>query len=187
VPYTPFLQYSGPYVQDAGTVGMLHRDQPTLERPGVTYDGRTVFTTFGLEGVNNLGDSHWREDLIALFLDYVWDDPEVTISDITPPGVGEMVILEAEMESGGVPIDVETLRWDFGDGSAFTPAYESDMASYVYASPGVYTVKVEAMDVLGNKVIGEAEINTDKVYVEPLFLPFVARPDSGLPEMNRGN
>ncbi len=40
----PFLNYQGPFNEVDGTVGLLNRDQPTLERPGTTYDGRTVYS-----------------------------------------------------------------------------------------------------------------------------------------------
>ena len=53
LPFTPLLVYRGPEAIDEGVVAMSHRDQPTLERPGISYLGRSIYTTFGLEGIND--------------------------------------------------------------------------------------------------------------------------------------
>ena len=51
--YQPLLRYSDGYALEDGGVAMAHRDQPSLERPGTSYKGRSIYTSFGLEGVNN--------------------------------------------------------------------------------------------------------------------------------------
>ena len=49
---TPLFSYSGLFNQVAGTVGLARRQQPSLEVPGMTYAGRSIFTSFGLEGMS---------------------------------------------------------------------------------------------------------------------------------------
>ena len=55
-----------------GTVAMAHRDQPSLENPGISDSGRSVYTSFGLEGVNNGLNGDSREDLLATLLNWRW-------------------------------------------------------------------------------------------------------------------
>ena len=170
-PYVPLLKYPGPNNLEEGTVAMAHRDQPSLERPGITYRGRSIYTTFGLEGVNNGTGATTREELLGGFLDWAMDVPTVVISDVTTTNASNLTMFEAVLDSNIEGTEGVTYRWDFGDGSEFTPAYESNQVGHTYAVCGNYTVRVEATDSWGNVAIRsyEAEVSNCEAWL--IYLP----------------
>lgn len=158
--YQALLYYPGPYNLEQGAVTVAHRDQPTLERPGITFNGRTIFASFGLEGVNNTPMTTTRAELLGYFLAWAMDEPEVEIEDVTADyGASTLqTVLEAQLDSNIEGTDGVSYRWDFGDGSDYTPAYDSPVVGHTYETCGNYTVRVEATDSWGNRVIGEQDI-----------------------------
>jgi subtilisin family serine protease len=154
-PYMPLFRYPGPFNVENGTVAISHRAQPSLEVPGIDYNGRSIYTTFGLEGVNNSGSGISREDLISAFMDWAWDEPTVTISNTTPENGSHLYILLAEVPGApGVQY-----RWDYGDGSAYSPWYTARGTQHVFPACGEYTVRVEMINIWGNHAIGETTID----------------------------
>ncbi|GAA5528582.1 S8 family serine peptidase [Herpetosiphon gulosus] len=148
--------------------GRLHRAQPSLETPGISYLGRTIYTTFGLEGVNNLSDTTGRQELIQTFFRVLWDDP--TSEVIVMPRASQVwfdVDLTSEYEA--VPVEY---RWDFGDGSAYVTAPAGTLVAHTYATPGqVHTVRVEVTDSYGNKSIATRQVTAPW----GLYLPMVTK------------
>ena len=159
-PYTPLLTYPGPYNLEDGAVAMAHRDQPSLEYPGVAYYGRSIFTSFGLEGINNTPSSTSRAELLSVFMDWAMDEPTVVISDVTDmySDTTSLTALQAHVSSNISGTTGVSYRWDFGDGSSFAGPYEDNIISHAYDSCGTYTVRVEAVDSWGNHTIGTAEV-----------------------------
>lgn len=158
-PYQPLLKYPGTYNVEDGVVAMAHRDQPSLERAGISYYGRSIYTTFGLEGINNGVAATSREDLLGLFLDWAWDEPMVTITATESVTESAMTLFEAAVTSNITDVVGVRYRWDFGDGSDYMGPYASNQASHVYQTCGTYTVRVEATDSLGNRAVGVREVN----------------------------
>jgi len=142
---------------DDGTVAMAHRAQPNLENPGIAYFGRSIYTSFGLEGVNNGLGGISREDLLSAFMDWAMDEPTVTISNTSQPSAGQQTFFEANFASNIVGTTAVGYRWDFGDGSDYQGPYTSNQVGYQYEDCGTYTVRVEAIDTWGNHAIGELE------------------------------
>ncbi|MGC9520331.1 MAG: S8 family serine peptidase [Anaerolineae bacterium] len=171
--YTPLLMYPGANNIDEGVVAMAHRDQPTLERPGITYLGRSVYTTFGLEGVNDVHGGTSRSELLSGFLAWAADEPMVTINNVTPDNASSLTVFEAELTSNITDTHGVSFRWDFGDGSSYTPAYATADASHTYATCGTYTVRVEAVDSWGNRVVGSADVDVDLCLQRLIYLPVV--------------
>ncbi|MEZ4726873.1 MAG: S8 family serine peptidase [Caldilineaceae bacterium] len=191
----PILTYEGPFNLYHGTVAMGHRLQPSLENPGITYDGRSIYATFGLEGMSNdfsatLGITPTtRSQLLGAFLDWTWA-PAPTTVQITDTTVvsGSLYIFSAQA-AYGLQRNTDVLnpqpvqyRWDFGDGSAYLLS-EGAQASHQYLC-GVdnsHTVRVEITDNYGNVVIGSSEIdvsNNCSTNVTPannLYLPIVTK------------
>lgn len=159
----PLLKYSvgGNNVRE-GYVALANRDFVTLERPGVSYLGKSIYFSFGLEGVNDDTGFNTRADLLGAALAWSWDAATVAI-DATPMPTGQVSYFTAMMDSiyGG---DGMTYRWDFGDGTGFTNAYKSATAGHSYTAAGVYTVRVEATNGLGTKAIGETEVTVGSVF-----------------------
>lgn len=172
--FTPLLKYPGPYNMENGVVAVAHRDQPSLESPGISYFGRSIYTSFGLEGVNNGLGGVSREDLMEAFFTWAMDEPTVTITktnnlaDTTP-----MTIFEAELSSNMIGTSGVSYRWDFGDGSDFVGPYESSIAGWAYDVCGDYTVRVEATDSWGNVAIGNLDVSVTQCEANILYLPLI--------------
>ena len=169
--FRPLLKYApgGEFV-DQGYVAMAHRDQPTLERPGTTFEGTSIYFTFGLEGVNDDTGFNTREDLLGAALNWSWDEAEGSIT-VTPAAPGQVTTFTADVTSefGG---DGVTYRWDFGDDTPFTNAYTSATAGHTYAKPGLYTVRVEITNQLGTRIIVETTVRIGSTFV---YLPLIAQ------------
>ena len=175
-PYQALLQYPGPNNVEDGTVAMAHRDQPNLDNPGLAYLGRSIYTTFGLEGVNNGTGTSSRENLLTAFMNWAMDEPTAAIMDVTPSNESDLTMFEATLTSNITGTVGTTYRWDFGDGSSYTPAYKSSTAGHNYAICGTYTVRVEATDSLGNTAIGEQTVKVTNCATWPTYLPLVFGP-----------
>ncbi len=175
-PYQALLQYPGPNNVEDGTVAMAHRDQPNLDNPGLAYLGRSIYTTFGLEGVNNGTGASSREDLLTALMNWAMDEPTAAIMDVTPSNESDLTMFEATLTSNITGTVGTTYRWDFGDGTAYSPTYKSNTAGHNYAICGIYTVRVEATDSLGNTAIGEQTVKVTNCATWPTYLPLVFGP-----------
>lgn len=154
--FTPLFYYEAPSNKDNGTVGMSHREQPSLENPGVAYAGRTVYTTFGLEGVNSDTGFTTREELLQRALDWGWDNPVASVV-ISMTGASKFSFT-ANLTSNIPGTSGVSYRWDFGDDTPYSAWSASSSATHTYAHPGNYTVRVEVIDSLGNHAIGNSTI-----------------------------
>ena len=173
--YSALLKYPGPNNLEDGVVAVTHRDQPSLERPGISYFGRSIYTSFGLEGVNSDTGGTTRDELLEDFFYWAMDEPTVVISDVTTSNASSLSTFEATLDSNILGTEGVTYRWDFGDGTPYTPAYESNLASHTYAVCGTYTVRVEATDSWGNRAIGELTVPLSECEAYLSFLPLVGK------------
>jgi hypothetical protein len=171
-PYLALLKYPGSANLQDGTVAMSHRDQPILERPGVRYLGRSVYTTFGLEGVNNgLSGRTTREQLLTALMNWAMDEPAATIADVTNPNASNLTMFQATLASNIAGTTGVSYRWDFGDGTPYTQAFTSRTVGHTYATCGTYQVRVEAVDSYGNHVIGTLMAPVSNCTTHTIFLP----------------
>lgn len=166
--FTPLFYFKSDTNVDEGTTGMAHRAQPSLEIPGVSYSGRSVYTTFGLEGVNNDTGFTTREELLQQSLNWGWDNPVATIK-INMAGVPQFSFAASLTSNIGGTSGL-SYRWDFGDGTPYTDWSSNSTATHTYAKYGNYTVRVEVIDSLGNHAIGT--ITTQQ---PSIFLPLITR------------
>ncbi|MEM7129255.1 MAG: S8 family serine peptidase [Chloroflexota bacterium] len=156
----PLFYFGGPYNQYNGTVALAHRDQPSLERAGTDYSGRSIYASFGLEGMNEAFNPTarftptTRVELLGAFLDWGWSEPStVVVSNTTATNASELRTFSATLASG----QATQYRWDFGDGSA--PVISgAATAGHHYTYCGIYTVRAEVTDSLGNVAIGSTTI-----------------------------
>ena len=174
--YTPILKYPGSGAIEDNVVSMAHRDQPTLENPGISYLGRSVYASFGLEGVNNSAGFTSRKDLLKTFLNYVWDQPTSSIARTTVlSNSSNLEQFTASYGSNIVGATAVTYRWDYGDGTAYTSSGYSPTTIHTYQYCGPYTVRVEIADSYGNHTIGTQQVNVTKCTVYRVFLYFVVK------------
>jgi subtilisin family serine protease len=179
--YVPLLHHRNSATnEEQGVVAMAHREQPTLERPGVAYAGRSVYMAFGLEGVNNpipgtatMELASTREELLQRALDWAWDEPMVTLA-----GVGEATItFTATLASNVAGVEGVSYRWDFGDGSPYEIT-AGNVVTHTYddSTLMIYDVRVEAMDSLGNRTIGSMAQTIEQggfiIYLPAMFRGF---------------
>ena len=168
----PLFRYAGPYNLQDGIVAIANAAQPSLETPGVTYQGRSLYATFGLEGMSNELNASTgitpttRAELIDLAYTYVTTEPMTpTISNVTTENESNLTIFAASLPEG----DVLEHRWDWGDGSDLTAYFETQFddesgepivaASHTYLNCGTYEVRVEVVDALGDHHLGEQTVD----------------------------
>lgn len=157
--YTPLLRYPGWRNLAEGIVAMAHRDQPSLERPGISYLGRSIYTTFGLEGVNDTLGFTTREQLLSAFLAWAVDEPAVTITDVTPAdNPSALTVLRATLTSNVPGTRGVSYHWDLGDGSALVGPAPGAEVGHRYTACGPVTVRVEVTDSWGNVAIGSLDL-----------------------------
>jgi hypothetical protein len=170
--YRELLRYPGPFNIDEGLVAIAHRDQPTLEFPSIGYLGRTIFTSFGLEGVNNITPTlTTREELIDTFLAWAMDEPVATITEVPYPEGSEVTVFEASVTSNISGTTGVSYRWDFGDGTGIFGPYESATSSHDYELCGTYTVRVEVEDSWGNVAIGTYDVSVGEDCGSMIYFP----------------
>ncbi len=146
-----------------GVVGTSNRMLPSLERPQIYYRGRSIYTGFGLEGVNNSdSDLIKREELLKTFLNWAWDEPQVTLASV---GTGESnlaIMLEAKFSSPITGTTDVSYRWDFGDGTPIQTQKADGKGkmqiNHTYASCGLYPVRVEVTDFYGNRAVNSFNV-----------------------------
>ncbi|MCA9981385.1 MAG: PKD domain-containing protein, partial [Anaerolineales bacterium] len=148
-------------------VGTVHRQQPSLERAGVTWHGRVVYFSFGLEGVNNDTGHMSREALLWQVWRWGTDSPTAVLQ--TTPVTSQTVQFTAVVSNSAT--DIAQYRWDMGDG---TPIFTTTTAvvSHAYGScrPAGYTARVEVQNEWGNTAVaGQSGLVT--CVVEPTPTP----------------
>lgn len=171
-PYVPLMVYGGSHNEEEGVVAMSNRDQPTLEYPAISFHGKVIYTTFGLEGVNNGSAGYLsRSQLLGAFRAWAMDTPMATISDTTGAytATGQQIILTANITNG------VSYRWDFGDGSPYTNQFSSNTIGHTYGACGTYNVRVEATNHWGNKVITSQEVEVTQNCSYYQFMPMISQ------------
>ena len=189
---TPLFSYSGLFNQVAGTVGLARRQQPSLEVPGTTYAGRSIYTSFGLEGMSESFNATYgitptsRAGLLNAIV--VWLNTEPGTVTVTPTLIVSTTLYTFDYDftsnpANPVPTAPVQVRWDFGDGSPYVIAGDATTASrqYVCAEDNVHTVRAEVTDFLGIVTIGETTIdvssscNAGPVSPSAIFLPVIRK------------
>lgn len=171
----PLLYYPGPVNVYHGTVALSHRQQPSLEKPGITYAGRSIYTTFGLEGMSNrfntaLGVTPTtRSEFMALLLAWNWAEPPTAVQ-LTDQALtaSKTHRFEASTIYGQARQTLETIltpapvryRWDFGDQSSVETTSNSSVThAYTCTATNKLAVRVEITDNYGNVIISAKEID----------------------------
>ena len=107
---------------------------------GIAYTGthRTVYFSFGFEGINRSAD---RQQVLEATLNYLGmcTPPEPPQAGFTRLPGSQRRGFQFTNTSQGTPL--MTYTWDFGDGS---PASSQANPAYAYAQPGFYTVTLTA-------------------------------------------
>jgi hypothetical protein len=139
--------------------------------PGTTYAGRSIYTSFGLEGMSESFNATYgitptsRAGLLNAIV--VWLNTEPGTVTVTPTLIVSTTLYTFDYDFARrtrrtrVPTTPVQVRWDFGDGSPYVVAGADGTASrqYVCADDNVHTVRAEVTDTLGIVAIGEVTID----------------------------
>lgn len=187
---TPLFSYGGPFNVFNGTVALARRQQPSLEVPGITYRGRTIFTSFGLEGMSEVLNATYgftpttRAELLGAFV--AWLNAEPGTVTITPTAEVSSTLYTFQYEFTPNPASAATapvqVRWDFGDGTPYLTAGLDGTAAHQYAcgEDNMHIVRAEVTDTLGIVAIGEVSVdvsdncNLGPVNPSALYLPVIS-------------
>lgn len=178
----PVLQYEDDVSEGRQTVAISQRDQVSLEKPELTWNGRTFYTTFGLEGITTTQMVSPPVPVALMQGIDMWLDSEpgtVTLAETTPSTVTGKTVFTVT-HGGPKAYPPIMFRWDFGDGSAYGGTQEP-VAEHTYdcAENNVYTVRVEVTDIMGNRSLGQREVDVSSTCVKPpaagkwLYLPAI--------------
>ncbi len=165
-------------VRAGGVVALASRDGPTLERPTITWPGRTMHFAFGLEGINEDTGFGTRSELILLATSWLLDSPEAAIeAQVHPVGAVSYFTPTLRSAEGG---QLVAQRWDFGDGTLPTELAEVGIspAGHTYQQPGCYLVRAELHDTYGTVVLAERAIEVPPrpmPSLPALYLPWAGR------------
>lgn len=194
----PILRYLGPNNEYDGTVAIAHRQQPSLSVPGITYQGRSIYTTFGLESVGTSAMSSLTltpttgPEMLAYFLDWGWSEPAqsvaishtTAISDITYTfrATALYAVNSAPSAAGqqfaGDPPTAVSYHWDFDDGSGYSKSSTAIINhSFLCTETSIRTVRVAVTDSYGNVAIGTQAVDVgDNCRSAPkIYMPYISK------------
>ena len=193
---TRILSYGGPFSNFGGAVGLANRQQPSLEVPGTTYAGRSIYTSFGLEGMSEVMNPSYgimpasRVSLVGAFLSWLDAEPGTVIVTPTAEVSSTLYTFTYAFTSGWQPgvkaqalAGPQRVRWDFGDGSPYVEAGNDTNAShqYVCSADNVHTARIEITDVYGlvtlGSVVVDATDNCNPTGIVPtgIYLPIIGK------------
>jgi len=168
-----FLRSLEPGSEGNGWVGIVRSMEPTFDNDGVLPgpDYRTVYLSFGLEGINDDTGFNTREELMGELFNWLQDEVEVSLAPASGK-VNELIELNATLTSS-VGAEGIQYRWVFGDGSDIAVT-SSPSAFHVYEAAGTYLARVEVTDAYGHTAMSEAMVTVQP----PVYLTKTATPKS---------
>ncbi len=148
---TPILATLAGMPVGAGYVGLAKACEPTLEADA-PCDYRTVYLSFGLEGMNENRGRTTRPELLDIILRWLLDEVTVTSSDaVWAPNEPFALSCEASSSQGAA---ISSYRWRADVGTAVSSTVTEDASLTVnVGQKGSYTFAVQATDSLGHSAV----------------------------------
>lgn len=180
----PLLRYSvGGGVVHQGFVAGAWRNDPTVDRPGRWYLGRSVYFGFGLEGVNDDTGHTSREDLLKAVRAWLMEAPTLTVgADVKPARRQSYFNVALQSPSGDTGV---RYRATFGDGTGVFETTElqdvdgSTIMGHVWTRPGRYHVVIEGRGAMGITAVWEQDVDVvagpEFHDWDPIYLPVVLK------------
>lgn len=154
---TPLLVAVGGDPADNGYTALAKGDEPTLEDQTGDLPYRTVYMSFGLEGINTWPGTSGRAALLERALDWLLDEVSLTVPDVVGAPNELMTLTCSAKSSRGYP--VSGYRWQVSDGDSQriyqTP---SPTLAVTYDAHGVHELVVEATDTLGHRAVASGTV-----------------------------
>ncbi len=173
----PLLTAIGGQPEQDGTVGLALSSEPSLEEPRDAVNYRTAYLSFGLEGINDNTGYATKADVMSKLLSWLADDVTMSVTGPTTATIGTPISLTASGRSSASDATFTRYRWDFGDGTAVQDTLRPSVF-HTYARPGTHTVRVEATDSYGHKILAFAKVVALKQASGDqwqLYLPYVSQ------------
>jgi len=143
--------------QGAGYVAVAKADEPTLEDDTASLPYRTLYYSFGLEGINNDTGSTTRQALLGRSLTWLKDEVRVSLNDAIGPVYEPFsLVAHASSSEGAAILSYRWLIEQDGVTRIVTTSEPSILLSY--PQEGTYEVSVEATDTLGHKAVAHATV-----------------------------
>ncbi len=124
----------------------------------MSYLGRSVLTTFGLEGLNATADATTRSGLLAAFLAWAEDAPQASIVDVTAANASGWTTLQASLTSPVPGTYGVSYRWDMGDGTPFLGPYRAHRGARLRGAGRLHRAR-GGYRLLGNVAIGALQVH----------------------------
>jgi len=141
----------------SGFMAVAKSDEPTLDSEAVSVPYRSVYYSFGFEGINDNAGRTSRAQLLKRTLDWLMDEVEVTLDDVIG-SVNDPIHLSCQARSS-VTATITSYRWRIGEGDdAQTVVGQSPEATFFFSSRGRVPVAVEVTDSLGHKAVAHADV-----------------------------
>lgn len=155
----PLLFATGALPLEAGYVAVAKSAEPSLERPLPDLPYRSLYYSFGLEGINNDTGFTTRAELLTRSIDWLRDEVTVTLTSPAVGGAHRLVTLSCAATSS-LGAEMQGYRWRIGSGDAARVfASAGPEAQVSFDEHGVYPVMVEATDVLGHRAVAQGEVH----------------------------
>jgi hypothetical protein len=171
MPEPIFQATSGDHLAD-GYTGLATSSDVSLETPMTYADWRSIYLSFGFEGINNpppetlVFDS--RATTMMHLLGFLFTQPTVTLPDYNVDAGAVTLVATAGFATDDTT-DLVQYRWDFGDDSPIqTTAIPT--VTHTYAA-GTFTARVEVSDFYGHTAIDAGAVKATGY----IFLPLVLR------------
>lgn len=138
-------------------IGVAKADEPTLEREQLAIPYRTVYYSFGFEGINNNPGRASRAALLRRTMDWLRDEVTVVLEDRVA-SVYDPVQLSCQAKSS-INAPIVSYRWRIGRGEGEKIVIgERPIITYLFPTRGQFPISVEATDSLGHKAVAHAKV-----------------------------
>jgi len=151
-----FLATEG-FALSGGCVAVGKQGDPSLERRTQAIPYRSLYFSFGLEGVNNNLGSTKRTELLRRSLDWLLDEVSVQLES-SVVAVNNATAIDCSAQAlPGYPVN--QYRWAVtDDAGSRTVTTSTPSVTLLYAQPGTYALAVEATDLLGHRAVAQTDV-----------------------------
>jgi len=142
-----------------GYVAVAKSDEPILEKESASIPYRSVYYSFGFEGINNTSTTTTRIDFLASTLDWLLDEVSVDLDQGIISSRNELTYISCSAVSS-VGAEILSYRWDLGEGQTVTS--DEPTIAHCFSSRGQHAIAVEATDSLGHKAVAQSTVTIVK-------------------------
>jgi len=142
-----------------GIIALAKAEEPTLDDETISLPYRTLYYSFGIEGINTFTGMTTRDDFVGRSVDWLLDDLTVTLPEVIG-SANELTTITCEPDSSR-GAEMRSFLWRIGEGdNAQSFTTDSATITYLFTERGhSYPVAVEVTDALGHKAIARSTVS----------------------------